>query len=72
MFPHIFSKNIDVQERNEGTPVEPQVQGIQDCTTEIQSSGSKKRTLQESFDSVGSSQSKYQRVVLETADSCKR
>lgn len=55
MFPHIFSKNIDVQERNEGTPVEPQVKGVQDNTTETQSSGNKKRTLQKCVDSVGSS-----------------
>ena len=52
-------------------PVEPQVQGVQDSTTETQSSGSKKRTLQASVDSVGSSQSKYQRFELNTKISIK-
>ena len=42
MFSRIFCRNTDVQERNEGNPVEPQVQGRQDSTTEPQSSGSKK------------------------------
>ena len=62
MFSLIFRRNIDVQERNEGTLVEPQMQRIQDSTTETQSSESKKRTLQESVDRVESSQLKYQRL----------
>ena len=62
MFSLIFCRNIDVQERNEGTLVEPQMQRIQDSTTETQSSESKKRTLQESVDKVESSQLKYQRL----------
>ena len=33
MFSHIFSRNTDVQERNEGTLVELQVQGIQESTS---------------------------------------
>ena len=48
------------------------MQGIQDSTTETQSSMSKKRTLQESIDSVGSWQSKYQKLELNTEHSYKR
>lgn len=55
MFSRISHRNTDVQERNEGPPVEPQVKGVQDNITETQSGGSKKRTLQKCVDSVGSS-----------------
>ena len=72
MFSRIFCRNTDVQERNEGNPVEPQVQGRQDSTTEPQSSGSKKKILQEIVDGVGSSQSKYQRFEVYTEDSYER
>ena len=48
------------------------MQGIQDSITETQSSGSKKRTIQESVDSVEAHNKKYQRFELDTEDSYKR
>ena len=72
MLSRIFCRNTDVQERNEGNPFKSQVQGRQDSTTEPQSCGSKKRILQEIVDSVGSSQSKYQRFEVYTEESYKR
>ena len=71
VFSH-FHRYNGVQEKNEGVPVEPQKQGIEDSTTKTQSSSSKKRTLQESVDIVESSQSKFQRFELDTEDSYKR
>lgn len=56
LFCRIFRKNTDVQERNEETPFETQLQGIQDSTTET----------------LTRSQSNYQRFELNIEDSYKR